>query len=63
MFQKYPMCLYQRGDAQADYVIVRNEDEEAALRAEGYAGAWEPQEKAQPEPEKRKPGRPRKAEQ
>lgn len=66
MFQKYPMCLFERGDAQAGHVIVHGEDEEAAKRAEGFRGAWEPQEKAEPateEPAKRRPGRPRKAEQ
>ena len=68
MFQRYPMSLYARGDVSADHVIVRDEDEEAAKRAEGFRGAWEPQEKAEPaepqepaaEPAKRKPGRPRK---
>lgn len=73
MFQKYPMSLYLRGDVAADHVIVTSEDEEAAQRAEGFRGAWEPQEKAQPapveaapgepaEPVKRRPGRPRKGE-
>jgi hypothetical protein len=62
MFLKYPMSLYLRGDVSADHVIVKNEDEEAAKRAEGFAGAWESQEKAEPEePAKRRPGRPRKA--
>lgn len=71
MFQRYPMSLYLRGDALADHVIVKSDDEEQAMRAEGFAGAWEPQEKAQapladapaepaPEPAKRRPGRPRK---
>ena len=45
MFQKYPMSLYLRGDALADHVIVTSEEEEAAKRAEGFKGAWEPQEK------------------
>ena len=64
MFLKYPMSLYLRGDVSADHVIVTSEDEEQAKRAEGFRGAWEPQEKAEPAadaPVKRKPGRPRKA--
>jgi hypothetical protein len=64
MFQKYPMCLFERGDVAAAHVIVTSEDEEAAKRAEGLKGAWEPQEKAEEptsEPAKRRPGRPRKA--
>jgi hypothetical protein len=63
MFQRFPMSLYLRGDVSAAHVIVTNEDEEAARRAEGFRGAWEPQEKAAepaPEPAKRRPGRPRK---
>lgn len=64
MFQPYPRMLYRGGDVSADHVIVKSEDEEAAKRAEGFRGAWEPQEKAEPEadaPAKRRPGRPRKA--
>ena len=67
MFQRYPMSLYRGGDVSADHVIVKSEDEEAAQRAEGFRGAWEPQEKAtepateSDAPAKRRPGRPRKA--
>jgi hypothetical protein len=65
VFQPFPLSLYLRGDVSADHVIVKSEDEEAAKRAEGFRGAWEPQEKAEPAaedaPVKRKPGRPRKA--
>lgn len=61
VFQRFPLSLYQRGDVSADHVIVNSEGEEAAKRAEGFAGAWESQEKAEPaEPAKRRPGRPRK---
>jgi hypothetical protein len=58
MFQRFPLMLYLRGDVEADYVIVKNEGEESAKRAEGYRMAWEPQEKADEVPVKRKPGRP-----
>lgn len=66
VYQKFPLSLYLRGDVASDHVIVTSEDEEAAQRAEGFRGAWEPQEKAieaaveADEPAKRKPGRPRK---
>lgn len=46
VYQKFPLSLYLRGDVSADHVIVTSEDEEAAKRAEGFRGAWEPQEKA-----------------
>lgn len=64
MFQPYPRMLYRGGDVSADHVIVTSEDEEAAQRAEGFRGAWEPQEKAdEPDaPVKRRPGRPKKGE-
>lgn len=64
MHHKYPMCLFHGGDVEAAHVIVHGEVEEAAKRAEGFKGAWEPQEKAdEPEaPIKRRPGRPRKGE-
>lgn len=48
VYQKFPLSLYLRGDASSDHVIVTSEDEEAAKRAEGFRGAWEPQEKAEP---------------
>lgn len=68
VFQKYPMSLYFGGDVQAKHVIVRNEDEEQAMRDEGFCGAGESQEKANvtpcvtpnATPAPRKPGRPRK---
>jgi hypothetical protein len=62
MFQPYPKMLYLRGEVEAEFVIVQDAGEESAKRAEGYRGAWEPEEKATDEPAavKRKPGRPKK---
>jgi hypothetical protein len=50
------------GNAEGDHVIVQDAGEESAKRAEGYRGAWAPEEKATDEPAavKRKPGRPKK---
>ena len=50
MYQEYPKVIY-RGE---EYVIVFCAEEEAVKKEEGYGV---PQEK---EPEKRKPGRPKK---
>lgn len=63
MFQRFPLCMYLRGDVLSDYVIVYDEEQAAAKRQDGFAEAGEPQEKAPDEPAepaKRKPGRPRK---
>jgi hypothetical protein len=62
MFLEYPKSLYMNGNAEGDHVIVQDAGEESAKRAEGYRGAWEPEEKATDEPAavKRKPGRPKK---
>lgn len=55
---EYPKCIYRDGDAESEYVVVFNAEEEALKREEGYAMIGE--EKA--EPDKPKRGRPRKAE-
>lgn len=55
MFQEYPKVIY-RGE---EYVVVFSSQEEKEKAAEGFGVS---QEKAQ-EPAKRKPGRPKKAEQ
>lgn len=59
MFHEYPKSLYMAGDIYAAHVIVKDSAHEAECRAQGFRGAWEPEEK-ETEPEKRKPGRPRK---
>lgn len=55
-FQEFPKILHLGGDPDAKYVIVFSAEEEAA--AEGFEVASFDKE----QPEKRKPGRPRKTE-
>lgn len=35
--QEFPKCLYQGGDAGAEFTIVADEDQEAAARDAGFA--------------------------
>jgi hypothetical protein len=41
-FQEYPKSLHKDGDWDGDHVIVKDADEEAAKRAEGYRMLSEP---------------------
>lgn len=52
MFQEFPKCLYQGGDALAAFCVVLDPQEEAGARHEGFASVGESQEKAKT---KRKP--------
>lgn len=35
--QEFPKCLFLGADAEAEYVIVADEEQEAAARANGFA--------------------------
>lgn len=58
MFQEYPKGLFKDGDAQGDYRIVKNPEQETQARADGFLSVGESKEKPQ-EPKRR--GRPPKA--
>ncbi len=57
----YPKSFYPQGDWDGDRQLARNPQEEAYLREKGYRCPADVEERE--EPEKRKPGRPRKVEQ
>ena len=44
MFIEYPKALYLNGDSQAEEVLVKDAEEEAAKRAEGFRVYGEVQE-------------------
>lgn len=62
-FEKFPLALFMHGWADLDAcVVVHSDEEEAQARSQGYRPLSEPVQEIAEEPEKRKPGRPRKAE-
>lgn len=62
-FAEFPKALFKDGWADLDAcVVVRSEAEEVLAREQGYRPLSEPVDPITPQPEKRKPGRPKKVE-